>query len=113
MPFNLKFDHTPTSEKPGLCETCRWAHIVRGSEGELHIRCGWQNTTAVRMKVIDCTAYTDKKSQTLDEMKQCAWLLGTKKIVGLAGGRVDDVQITWTKPEDRHDSTGAPERRQS
>jgi len=54
------------------------------------------------MRVTDCSSYTAQNRQTLYEMEEMAWVLGSKKVVGLAGGRPgDDVHITWSKPEDR------------
>jgi hypothetical protein len=104
MPFNFKFDHTPDSSKPHLCETCRFSAVVRGSEGPTYTFCS-KFQAPVQLKAVECSVYVDKKSQTLDEMKGTAWLLGTKKIVGLAGGIPhDDVQVTWTKPGDRNDN---------
>lgn len=108
MPFNLRFEHTPDSSKPILCESCRWASIARGSNGEKDIRCNQrpyhrESGAQVRMRVIDCADYVAHNRQTLPEMQLAAWLLGTKKVVGLAGGRAEnDVQITWSKPEDRN-----------
>jgi hypothetical protein len=103
MPFNLKFERTPDGGKVSLCDSCRFSMIVRGSDGEKNITCNKQSwpDNKLRMKVIECNGYLDKKSQSLEEMERSAWLLGTKKIVGLAGGRPDDIEISWSRPEDR------------
>ena len=104
MPFNLKFDKTPNSSKRALCDTCRYSTILHGSNGERVVNCSYLGAplSYVRMKVVECSRFIDNKSQTLDEMKDSAWLLGTKKIVGLSGGRPEDeVQLTWSKPSDR------------
>ena len=116
MPFNLRFEHTPDSSKPMLCDSCRWANIARGSNGERDIRCSERprgsmgEGAAVQMRVTECSSYTAHNRQTLYEMEKTAWLLGTKKIVGLAGGRSgEDTQITWSKPEDRASKFDGPE----
>ena len=103
MPFNLKFDHTSDSGKPALCLSCRFVMNVQGSDGEQMLRCNLMgNPNRIAMRVIDCSGYVSKKGQTLHEMENSAWLLGTKKVVGLAGGRPEDeTKITWSKPEDR------------
>ena len=111
MPFSLNFaDKTPNSSKPALCETCRWAGIMKNPDGLVRVFCQMITSTQseIRMKVTECNGYVDRKSQTLDEMKQTAWILGTKKIVGLAGGAAADTQITWTKPEDKPRDVGCP-----
>jgi len=115
MPFNLRFEHTPNSSKPVLCDSCRWANIARGSNGERDIRCAERprgdagQGAQVCMRVTECSSYTAHNRETLYEMQKSAWLLGTKKIVGLAGGRSEDTQITWSKPEDRKDKSSGQE----
>lgn len=107
MPFNLKFDGTPNSSVQSLCENCRWAQVVRGSNGQHWTICGYQTNHPIRMKVIDCNRHMEVNRQSLPEMERDAWILGTHKIVGLAGGRPEDgVKITWSRPEDRKDQTG-------
>jgi hypothetical protein len=106
MPFNIKYDETPNSSKPSLCDNCRFSLIVNGSNGEKIVSCSrlpYENST-IRMKVVQCNKYMEVNRQTLEEMEKVAWLLGTKKIVGLAGGIPSDVEITWSKPEDRKEN---------
>src|SRR5208282_2690403 len=104
MPFNFKFDQTPNSSKNALCDNCRYAHIMKGSNNEKVTLCQRMSFghVVVRMKVTECSHHAEINRQDLDQMERSAWILGTHKIVGLAGGRPeDDVKITWSKPDDR------------
>jgi len=103
MPFNLKYDGTPNSSKSSLCDNCRMAQVTKGSNGEKMILCQLMPFThsEVSMRVTQCNKYLEVNRQTLQEMEQSAWLLGTKKIVGLAGGVGEETQVMWSKPEDR------------
>lgn len=106
MPFNIKFVHTANSSRQALCDTCRYSQIVRGSNGEQLIACRQLtrggDVAPVKFKVTECSAYISVNGQELWEMRDIAWLLGTKKIVGLAGGTSDETVITWSKPSDRN-----------
>ena len=63
-----------------LCNTCRWAHIVKGFlESQETVRCKWvSEDPCVEFPVSQCNAYDDKRIPSLWDMQQIAWVLVTK-----------------------------------
>ena len=70
---------TPLHGEP-LCETCVHAHIERGyrkSEESVHCQLTYPDHR-VPFRIRECSGYTEKKRQTLDQMEKIAWVLDTK-----------------------------------
>ncbi|MGA8222696.1 MAG: hypothetical protein WB780_13675 [Candidatus Acidiferrales bacterium] len=63
-----------------LCENCKWSHIERGyrqSEERVTCKATYPEHT-VRFRVRECSGYAEPKRQTLEQMEDIAWVLGTK-----------------------------------
>jgi len=72
---------------PSLCETCTYAHIVKGyRESETISMCTYGSPTVkISFPVRECTSHTDKTHEPLYEMKKAAWELlprGSKRQAG-------------------------------
>lgn len=63
-----------------LCETCTLAHIEKGHrECEELVFCqATYPEHRVRFRVRECSGYSELKRQTLKQMEDIAWILGTK-----------------------------------
>jgi hypothetical protein len=64
-------------ERP-LCETCRWATVVRGARlGQEIVECGQLSyrNQRVPFQVMSCTGYADRNHPSIREMEEIAWLL--------------------------------------
>jgi hypothetical protein len=61
-----------------LCETCRWATIVRGAKLDDEIvecnQLSFRNQR-VPFPVASCSGYSDRRQASLREMEQMAWVL--------------------------------------
>lgn len=61
-----------------LCETCRWATIVRGRKlGDEIVECdrlSFENPR-VTFPVVSCSAYGDRRQASLKQMEDIAWIL--------------------------------------
>ena len=61
-----------------LCETCRWATIVRGARlGDEIVECAqlWYRNQRVPFPVASCSRYVNYNHPTIREMEETAWLL--------------------------------------
>jgi hypothetical protein len=61
-----------------LCETCRWATIVRGTRLEDEIvECSELSfyNRRIRFAVTSCSGYSDRRLPSLREMEETAWIL--------------------------------------
>ena len=65
-----------------LCESCYWAHTVRGyRQSETIVTCRWpEPNLRVPYPVRDCTDYRNKNHPSRYDMEQIAWILLTKSI---------------------------------
>jgi hypothetical protein len=107
MGVNVKNGTTPYG--PSLCETCVHGHIERGyRETEERTYCeATYRTHRVLFPVRECSAYTERKRQTLKQMEDIAWLLeprGPKRVAGFAPpGSANDgdnaIELILTEPE--------------
>ncbi len=61
-----------------LCETCRWATIIKGQKlGDEIVECcqlSYRNQR-VRFPVTSCSSYSDRRLPRLREMEEIAWIL--------------------------------------
>jgi hypothetical protein len=61
-----------------LCETCRWATIIRGTRLEDEIvecsELGYHDRR-IRFAVTSCSGYSDRRRPSLREMEETAWIL--------------------------------------
>jgi hypothetical protein len=76
-----------------LCETCRWATIVRGAGlNERIVECSQLSYPNPRIPfaVVSCSAYANRRQANLDEMEKIAWILKSDPLrhrVGFVGSR--------------------------
>jgi hypothetical protein len=100
MSVNIKNGTPPYGES--LCQTCLHAHIERGyRESEELILCqATYPDHRVRFPVRHCSAYTERKRQTLKAMEGIAWVLrehGPTRKLGFVpakeSGKPDQIEI--------------------
>ena len=92
MGVNVK-NGTPLNG-PSLCESCTYAHIVKGyGESETVVLC-MRITPDLRVEfcVRECTNYADKTRESLYEMRRIAWSISND-------GHKDAVGFTSTSAE--------------
>ena len=84
------------SERP-LCETCRWATIIRGVRTRHEIvECRQLSYESQRVPfpVVSCTGYSNRNHPSVREMEETAWLLRSdphrKQIGFVHGSRLSD-----------------------
>lgn len=75
---------TRDGNKPALCGSCRMGLLVQGeAEGQDKVFCramaGGFGTAEVRMKVIQCSSYSDRSQPALSDLYDIAWVLETSK----------------------------------
>ena len=61
-----------------LCETCRWATIIRGKRlGEEIVDCDqpYDRSRRILFPVVSCSRYSDSRIASLREMEEMAWVL--------------------------------------
>lgn len=63
-----------------LCDTCRWSHIEKYSNGSESVACGMRGDKDVWItkKVVECNDYKDINAKTLKELEELAWILNIK-----------------------------------
>jgi hypothetical protein len=63
-----------------LCESYKWSHIEKGHrESEELVYCqATYPEHRVRFRVRECSGYSGVKRQTIKQMEETAWILGTK-----------------------------------
>ncbi len=62
---------------PRLCDTCQSGVVRRGAaESDEHIYCNFIRRE-VRMRVVECNAYSDRSQPSLWDLRQMAWVLDT------------------------------------
>lgn len=78
MKINFK-DGTRGSQR--LCDTCTRGEIMRGEQlGHEYISCTiFPDVRVNQIRVVECTAYADKKSLSLYQMSEIAWVIVGKK----------------------------------
>ena len=92
---------TPRHGEPSLCGTCGHATIVKGAAvNDEIVECDRLSTARSRIPfpVVSCTGYSDRRTPSIHEMEDIAWILRTdprKKQIGF-------VQARQLKPEDRY-----------
>ena len=65
---------------PSLCQTCRWATVIRGPRlNNQIVECSQLAFTARRITfpVTQCSDYSDRRLPQLREMEEIAWVLRT------------------------------------
>lgn len=72
MSFKVKREGTGS-----VCDTCRYAHILRGKTGQQVVFCG-QIHDYLAFPVEDCSTYSDKRKPSVYEMEELAWVLITE-----------------------------------
>ena len=62
-----------------LCQTCRYATIVRGARlRDEIINCRWlDDESRITFPVASCTSYSDRRQPSLRDMEDAAWILRT------------------------------------
>jgi hypothetical protein len=71
---------TVTHGDASLCQTCRYATIVRGATFDQEItECNQLASAGQRITfpVVSCTSYSDRRRASLREMEEIAWVLRT------------------------------------
>lgn len=81
---------------PSLCETCTQAFIARGyrKSDELVVCQATYPDRRVKFPVRECSRFTDKIRQTLQEMQQIAWVLAPRGSKRQAGFLTPDESAT-------------------
>lgn len=82
--MNIKVNGgTRDGNKPSLCGTCRMGVSVQGeSARQDRVYCraiGNIGAVEVRMKVTNCSSYSDKSQTALSDLYEIAWVLETSK----------------------------------
>lgn len=89
MDKNRRVVHgTPIHDQPSLCGSCRHAQRVRGlTQNQEYTICDRLSTPydRIRMKVVECSTYSDKATPTLRDMESIAWNLVTSKSANQIG----------------------------
>lgn len=68
---------TRSDQAPRLCDTCQSGVVRRGAaESDEHIYCNFIRRE-VRMRVVECNAYSDRSQPSLWDLRQMAWVLDT------------------------------------
>lgn len=86
------YDGTPKHGGKGLCHSCRYSHVYRGTaESNVHVICKANEIKPFEVEepVADCSEYLCKTSKALWEMERIAWVLATKngKTIGFISAR--------------------------
>lgn len=61
-----------------LCETCRWATVIRGIRlNDQIVECHSlsDRDRRVPFHVVSCSAYSDRRRASVHEMEEIAWIL--------------------------------------
>jgi hypothetical protein len=68
---------TTTGQDTPLCQTCRWATIVRGPGlNQEIVSCGrLADDGRITFPVVSCTSYADRSLTSLRDMEDIAWIL--------------------------------------
>lgn len=82
-----------------LCETCRWATVIRGTRLDDEIvhcaQLSWKNQR-VTFPVVSCSSYGDRRRPTVREMEEIAWILRSdpqrNKIGFVRSSRLSDAE---------------------
>ena len=64
--------------QPSLCESCRWATVIRGkTQGDEIVECGQLSyrNQRVPFPVVSCSRYSDRSTPSLRDMEDIAWIL--------------------------------------
>lgn len=63
-----------------LCDTCRWSHIEKFSDGSENVECGMRGpwVRSVTKKVVVCNEYKNISQKTEKEHEKIAWILNIK-----------------------------------
>jgi len=72
---------TARSDEPSLCTTCRYATVIKGPRLRDEItRCTeFSPAHTIRFPVVSCSAYSDRRRPSADEMVPIAWVLRVDK----------------------------------
>jgi hypothetical protein len=91
---------TATHGDPPLCQTCRFATIIRGPRiRDEIVECGRLSDHArVTFRVATCSGYADRRLASIREMEEIAWVLRSDPRRNQAGF----VPARKLKPEDRY-----------
>ncbi len=91
---------TVTHGDAPLCQTCRYATIVRGPRLEDEIvECSrvYSNRGRITFPVLSCSGYSDERQASLREMEEIAWVLRSD----ISRGTVGFVQSRKLRDRDR------------
>jgi hypothetical protein len=95
---------TTRSDRDSLCDTCRFAHVLKGFNSEEEVRCGrLENNPRMRFRVAECTVYENRTAVSLNRMEDTAWILLTKK-AGNTIGFVNPEEWKRINPDNDDDS---------
>ena len=71
-----------------LCETCRWATVIRGARLRDEIvecdQLSYRNRR-VPFPVLSCSSYADRRRASLREMEEIAWVLRSDPVRNQVG----------------------------
>ena len=94
---------TPHHSAPSLCLSCRHAAITRGVRlGDEQIICAEKSAPydRIRMHVVECSKFDDKRMPSLYDMRQIAWSLCTD-LKGKSIGFLSPVEVRARKEKVR------------
>jgi hypothetical protein len=69
---------TVSEGEPSLCQTCRYATIIKGTTQKHEIvECGRlaEVRNRITFAVTSCTSYSDRRHASIWEMQEMAWVL--------------------------------------
>lgn len=76
MNFTIKGTRTASNDAPGLCFSCRAAHITQGTrQSDERILCSalFGPAYPIEHKITDCTSYSSRSTTALDDYEKIAW----------------------------------------
>ena len=92
------------------CESCTWAHIMRGfRESEMIVFCECVSPNVlVPFKVSDCSAYSDRNRPSWDQMEKLAIEVRPAASMKPAGFRLVTLPHSSGEDEDDDEETATP-----
>jgi hypothetical protein len=80
-------DKTPNHSKPALCESCQYCMAARGERMNEVVMFCWmlgspEHPLKIPFKIVECSTYSKKGTQSLKEMEKVAHILNQSAHVG-------------------------------
>jgi len=92
---------TVTDRAVPLCQSCRWATIVRGPKlSDEIVSCSRlsEQHTRITFPVVSCTGFSDRRLTSLRDMEDLAWVLRSDE----RSKKIGFVRARDLKPVDRY-----------